>query len=222
MGLAFFFALGVKGLGGVLSIRLRTSSSLGFLDMGGIPEFPDPTGRIYGRKPYEKIGRCIVAWGYFEQDIISQTWLSRDPLGKNPFTVGPIERGFEKRWNEWADIHRKYASDRAKFDAFFSEVKKLSNFRDNLSHNVTDVFIGEDGFSLQIHQRTADWRTKWDRWWDKYGKLPRPAQPLEKLPYSGRLFLYRDPDLEGFLADVTKARDTIKGLSEALVRAARA
>lgn len=101
-------------------------------------------------------------------------------------------------------------------------MKSYSDFRDDLCHNMTDVFIGEGTFSLQIHQRTADLRTKWDKWWDKYGHLPMRARPMEKLPSTGKLFLYRPEDLEAFLISVAQAHETAKGLSEALVRAARA
>lgn len=71
-GLGFFFALGVKGLGGVFEHSPQNVILTGGFRHGGIPEFPDPTGRIYGRRPYEKIGRCVFAWGRFEQDVISQ------------------------------------------------------------------------------------------------------------------------------------------------------
>lgn len=183
-------------------------------------DFPDPTGRIYGRRPYEKIGRCIVAWCAFEQMVISQTFLSRDPTRRRAFEIGTVQQGFEKKWNDWSNIHRPFAQSAAEFENFHKEVKELNTFRDDLSHNITDVFIGEDGFSIQIWRRTYGWREKFDRWASKYGHLPSAARPAG--PYTAQLFLRYERDFDTFLDDLKASDKKARELSAALVRAAQA
>ncbi|OAI44994.1 hypothetical protein AYO42_03790 [Rhizomicrobium sp. SCGC AG-212-E05] len=63
-GLGFFFALGVKGLGGVLSIRLRTSSSLGALDMQKVTLIESLPIELY-----KGIGRVIYAHAILEHHL---------------------------------------------------------------------------------------------------------------------------------------------------------
>jgi hypothetical protein len=66
--LALGFTLGVKGLGGVLSIRLRTSSSLGALDMAGIdPSKPFVQARLKHKWAHKHIHELQVRWDRFLQ-----------------------------------------------------------------------------------------------------------------------------------------------------------
>jgi hypothetical protein len=58
-GLGFFFALGVKGLGGVFSIRRRTSSREGSFAMSDTPTALHPS-------LLEGIGIIVQRWAYVE------------------------------------------------------------------------------------------------------------------------------------------------------------
>jgi hypothetical protein len=170
---------------------------------------------------FELIGRAIFAWGRFEQTIIGQTWRSRDPLRKSPFPIGPIEPGFHLRWNEWCKIHQGYASNGPAFEQLRLRVKALSDFRDDLAHNVLDISYGPygDTFSLHVRRQSFDWKTKWQRWANRYAHLPGKGRPVG--PYAAQLLQYQRPDLEGFIRDTDAATDAVTEISEALVRAAQ-
>jgi len=79
-GLGFFFALGVKGL--VLSIRLRTSSSLGLLAM--TDELLTDEDAVY-----VAIGRALTTWAGVE-DALGQVYCA----AVNPRNFDPAERSY--------------------------------------------------------------------------------------------------------------------------------
>ena len=189
--------------GGVLSIRRKTSSSsFPSSDFVGFA-MVDMTAYAY-----ELIGRAVFAWGHFEQYMVSHIWMSRKPV--TAFYAGPLEQGFSKRWNEWCRIHRPYAEDRADFEKFHRHVQNLSDFRDDLSHNIHDISYNHYGtdFGLHVFRVTPDWRTKFDRWKTKYGHLPWKARP--PAPYTKELLHYRKADVVKFISETEAALEKIK------------
>jgi hypothetical protein len=208
LGGAFFFALGVKGSGFIFRSARKTSSSLGGLDMGEYPE--------YLPAAYHDIGRAVFAWGLFDQAIIRQTWRFRDPGGQMAFVSGPIEHGFTKRWNEWCRIHQGSGPKAKGLSAFRDEVRELSNFRDNLCHNTTDIYEALGGnYCIEIYHKHLDWQGSFTRWVTKHAQRfwdrPPSPRPDEYLCYYSR-------DIEAFLIGVRRAYDQITDISEASIR----
>jgi hypothetical protein len=160
---------------------------------------------------YTDIGRAVFAWGRFEQAIIRQTWHARDPSRKSAFVIGPIETGFYKRWLEWCRIHEAP-------DSLQKDILKLSHLRDDLSHNVFDIFDLTHGrYGLGVERRMFDWRSSFRKWAERYAHLPpraRPNGPKEQV-----LLQYRPTDIQAFVAAVGEAHQAITALSEDFLRA---
>ncbi|MGQ0742421.1 MAG: hypothetical protein ACT4OG_09060 [Alphaproteobacteria bacterium] len=163
---------------------------------------------------YEMIGRAIIAWGYFEQTIIRQTWRARDLGHKFPFPVGHIERGFYKRWSEWANLHRGAAEKSSDFEAFFGRVRRLSVIRDDLAHNVFGIIQNHQGFFVQVERRNFDWRAAFKTWARRYAHRHWRARP--RGPIDQEILLYSQEDIAKLIQDIDAAHAAIKRLAEAL------
>ena len=130
--------------------------------------------------------------------------------------LGPLEQGFSKRWNEWGRIHRPYAKNRSDFEKLHKHVQALSDFRDDISHNLHDISYSQDGtdFGLHVFRVTPDWKTKFDRWRAKYRRLRWQARP--PAPYVTEQKYYRKSDVTKFIAETEAAIEKIKALAAAL------
>jgi hypothetical protein len=205
--------IGLCGFGGVLSIRLSTSSSLDcFSDFGGFAMI-DMTAHAY-----EVIGRAIIAWGHFEQHMLSQIWVSRKP---SAFYATALPQGFSKRWIEWCNIHRPYAASLSDFEAFLRHVRDLSDFRDDIAHNVHDISYNHHGddFGLHVFRITPDWETKFKRWAGKFAHLPWQGRP--PAPYTQEQIHYRKSDVTKFISNTEAALVRLKEIGAALQSAAK-
>jgi hypothetical protein len=155
---------------------------------------------------YTDIGRAIVAWALFEQDIISLTWRYRDPTHSKSFPQGKIEPGFHLRWLDWCKCYQAPQNLR-------ESVKALSGIRDDLSHNITNISPSQVGYALGGYRRYFDWRTKYERWASKYAHLHwrgKPSMPPDKQPVE-----YYPQDIANFQKEVLKANAEVREVSEA-------
>jgi hypothetical protein len=150
---------------------------------------------------YTDIGRAVVAWGQFEQLIITQTWKSRDPHHLSPFREGAIESGFYKRWLEWCRIF-------AAPEALKLEVLSLSEIRDDLCHNIFLISPSGNPYSLGIYKRHFDWRTGFQRWAAKFSHLHFRARP--PAPKDTEYFHKTPREIAAFVANVEAAKDAVR------------
>jgi hypothetical protein len=168
---------------------------------------------------FEIIGRAIIAWSNFDQAVITQTWMSRDPLQQSAFRIGGVDIQFSNRWGQWCRIHKPYASDKVEFQRLVEEVVKLSTIRNDLAHNVCEIMARSNApepFVVGILRRHPDWNTAFEKWATKYAHVhwrSRPPGPRDEELH------YTCSDILTFITRTHTAHSAISEHAAALIRA---
>ncbi len=154
--LGLSFALGVKGLGGVLSIRLRTSSSLGVKSLD-TDDFPQQALMDL----YAVTGELVIQWGMFEGALNAMIALIyHDFGGKNYSSTLPWS--FEQRLKLHAKCFNK-EPDLAPYAEEAREIRSLARqmtfVRDFIAHGFLSLYNTQTGVYTFVRLDRDDAKT---------------------------------------------------------------
>jgi hypothetical protein len=139
-GLSFIFALGVKGLGGVFSIRRRTSSRMRSLDTDDFPQ------QVL-LDLYAVTGELVIQWGMFEGALNAMIALIYHDFDGKKYQA-TIPQPFEQRLKLHAACFNKVpvlAPYALEARAIRSLARETSVVRDFIAHGFLSFYNTETG-----------------------------------------------------------------------------
>ena len=156
LGLTLAFGFGVKGLGGVLSIRASTSSRVGSLDMKLTPE-----GEV--DDDLRDFGRIVLIWGQIEA-LLAGFVLAVNHPKFNLRDNGGVRSQFsqkKKRILEGLYAIKQIQPMKAEIEEEMEALSVLHDKRSTIVHGAYQGFTGTGHYLFIIYESRDDQQKRW-------------------------------------------------------------